>query len=125
MNATLENGKKADSEFAQSAIPLLKEFTDKFHGWSQEAMELLPKSLLEAAKPSALFELERTPRDLFMNRIKYMITPAEELGRQVSAVIEQGHLKGLPKVELWLRLAEFESELAGTKQIIQRLSSKK
>ena len=126
MSATLETVEKvADVNFAQDAIPLLKDFTNKFRGWSQEAMELLPKDVIPM--PSLHFDTTHagTARDLFLNRVKYMIAPAEELGRQVSAVIEQGRLKGLERVELWLRLAEFESELEGTKQILKRLTPKK
>ena len=126
MSAALETVEKvADVNFAQDAIPLLKDFTNKFRGWSQKAMELLPKDSFPAPSkyPEPMHAL--TARDLFLSRVKYMIAPAEELGRQVSAVIEQGRLKGLERVELWLRLAEFESELEGTKQILKRLTPKK
>lgn len=114
MTATLENGKRMDVEFAQKAIPLLKEYASKLGDWYVEGRELLSSG-----------SRDHTAREELTRRINYIKAPAEDLARQVSAVLEEGRLRGLDRVELWLRHSEFESMLLGVTQLLPYFATSK
>lgn len=107
----------------RAAIPLLKEYSEKLQRLQHDALELMPKTIMALD----VTDYSKAVRDELAQRLRYIFQPAEELARQVSAVVEQGRrsANGLERVELWLRLAEFEAALAGAKQTLQRITAKK
>jgi len=85
------------------AAPLLKEYASKLKELGDGVLNHLAESgILFAAPNTGMI------RDELIGRFKHLRSPIEELIRRSSAVLEQGQLNGLEKVELWLRLAELE-----------------
>lgn len=114
----------ADDEFARVAIPLLKEYAEKLAELATQALEFL-NSAQKVPAGGGLSEYARGLRYSYQQRLKYLLPPAKELARQVSAVVEQGHTKSLDRVELWLRLAELESALESANAAVQVVNAKK
>jgi hypothetical protein len=119
MNATAEA--EPDMAFAQAASPLLQEYASKLRGLSQDSLEFWRS----ARQATGLNELGGTVRDELLARFKFLKPPVEELVRQSSAVLNEGSLRGLEKVELWLRLAELEHALETAAQRIELIRAKK
>lgn len=111
-----------DLIFAQTAVPLLSESSKKMMELADAVLEFLKqaKALFKAqglnqdlagTSDKGLDTIGKSVREELIGRLKYLKPPLEELIRKVSAVVEQGHLNGLERIELWLRLAESEHAL--------------
>src|SRR5437764_9789500 len=94
--------------FSERAIPLLKEYCEKFTALRDEARKV---------KDTIRDEMSRGyPKDAtglleLMARIRSLKPAALSLARHVSQRLEHGDLDEMDKLELALRLAEFEHAL--------------
>ena len=98
MSANVAEPTTDPTAFVDRAARVLTDFTDRLKELAQQLAD--KKTQPEAAQ-----------------RFNALRPPAEELARHVSAEIEVGRADSLEKVELWLRLADFEYYLLScTKQ---------
>jgi hypothetical protein len=98
---------------------LLESYTTKLKDLVDEILavrELTEGWMFRANRPD---ELEQ--RNRCIRRFKYLMPPAEEVARTVSAIIESGRRTEFARVELWLRLADFEARLLDAKDAVQPL----
>jgi hypothetical protein len=112
--------------FTAAVVPLLKEYTAKFQDWFQQMETAFKSGLSVPPKIGAALRVDRSQAQLdtlveVWNRAR---PPAYELARQVSGMIEQGPISPLERVELRLRLAEFEGVLIGIEQLIDKRKGK-
>jgi hypothetical protein len=110
-----------DIQFIELAVPLLKEYTAKLKELTEEALVLFSKS--KESPGRLLTPSGAVHRDEIVRRWKYLKPPAEELARQASAIIEEGRVTSLERVELWLRLSEFEHYLGLAQDYIDRVAA--
>jgi hypothetical protein len=123
MSTITETGRMSDHDFVEAVVPLLKEYTDKLTALSQQALD--GQKNLTSAGSHAMTDYARALRDECRQRLQYLIPPANDLARQASGVLEQGRVNGLERVELWLRLSEFEAALETAKKLVERFAPKK
>lgn len=103
-------------QFVKRVIPLLKEYREKFDGIADKAQEIrqvVAKERLDNEN-KRLLKLKYDILTQFQRRIS---PPATELAREVSQRIEHGELDELDRVELMLRLAEFEHALLSLQRV--------
>ena len=103
-------------QFAARVIPLLREYLAKFHSVADQAQrirEITAKARLDPEKKRIL----HLKHDLLQQLFVRINPPATELAREVSQKIEHGRLDELDRVELTLRLAEFEAALLSLKRL--------
>jgi hypothetical protein len=115
----------SDAQFVEGAVPLLKEYTEKLRALSDEADRFYFSIPRPAPSGSVLTEQAVTTRGELARRWKHLKSPAQELARQASGVVEEGNVSGLEKIQLWLRLSEFEHALATAEEAIARMASVK
>lgn len=103
-------------QFTARVIPLLKEYLEKFRSISDEAQRIREG----AAEQGIDVEKKRLMRlnHEFLQQLFSRIRPAAtQLAREVSQKIEHGNLDELDRVELMLRLAEFEAILLSLQRV--------
>jgi hypothetical protein len=103
-------------QFSARAIPLLKEYLEKFRSIAEEAKrirEVITKAEFNAEEK----RLVRLNYDVLTQLYQRLRPPATELAREVSQKIEHGNLDELDRVELMLRLAEFEASLLSVQRV--------
>ncbi len=115
MSPAIEPGVASDDDFAEAALPLLQATGEKLQEVIRHAKDLA------RGTGSAKDKSAPPDRDELLSRFRYLRPPAEELARQVSAVVEQGRLGGLRKVKLWFALADYEHLLAFATSAIDRV----
>jgi hypothetical protein len=103
------------NQFAQTAIPLLKEYSKKLDDISEKAHALRETRSKSPDADHKLMETDVKFLGLLFNRLK---PPASNLARHVSQLVEHGNLDDLTRLELILRLAEFESALLSAEGMI-------
>lgn len=120
-----------DSEFVEEAVPLLKEYAQKLQRLAEDAECYIDELRIGPSQastgrstggPSQAVTRRLTKPEL-VSRWKHLQAPAEELARQASAVVEEGRTTGIQKVQLWLRLAEFEHYLQMARDTALRLGA--
>ncbi|HWG45595.1 MAG TPA: hypothetical protein VN688_22720 [Gemmataceae bacterium] len=97
-------------QFVAAVIPLLKEYLEKLRSIAEEAQrirEVFAKERLDKEKKRIL----TLKYDLLTQLFKRLSPPATQLAQEVSQRIEHGKLDELDRVELMLRLAEYEHAL--------------
>ena len=114
----------SDVEFVQAAIPLLTEYTDKLRELSHVAFKerTLRNDVSFVSGPG---DLSLLIEDEAVRHLRSLKAPTEELARQASAVIDQGQLDKFNRVQLWLRLAEFEAAIQVANDILTNSKNKK
>lgn len=103
-------------QFAARAIPLLKEYLEKFRAIAEEAKsirEVITKAKFNAEEK----QLVHLNYDVLTQLYQRIRPPATQLAREVSQKIEHGNLEELDRVELMLRLAEFEASLLSVQRV--------
>lgn len=111
------------AEQAGAVILLLKEYTEKLHDIIQQAQrlrrqaqrlrELPPRSQSPAEKNRLAVEFNVLQQ--LLNRLR---PPMTRLAQHVSPMVEHGKMDEVARLELRLRLAEFEHILASTNQLL-------
>ena len=109
-------------EFAKTVIPLMKEFGNKLNLLADHALEL--RQSFDAADTSDKRPLLFLQRKYAINWQRFdALEPAVmNLARNVSQMIEHGDLDDLTRLELQLRLAEFEDSIRSTRDTITMAS---
>lgn len=115
---------KAELRVVEAAIPLLKEYTEKLKEIIQQAQGLR-NHMRGAVMVLPLGADTREAKTEMLHRWKYLKPPTEELARQMSAMLEEGRIDGLNKVQLWLRLSEFEHYLLMAREAMDKLATAK
>ena len=103
-------------QYAARVTPLLKEYLEKFRSIAEEAK----RSREEITKVEFNAEQKRLVRlnyEALTQLYQRIRPPATELAREVSQRIEHGRLDELDRVELMLRLAEFEASLLSLQRV--------
>ncbi len=120
MNATAIDV-EPDAVFAQAASALLKEYAVKLKELADSVVTY------ENTRHLRLVGNDTAPaiRDELIERFKHLRPPVEELVHQSSAVLNEGNLRGLSRVELWLRLADLEHNLNTATRRIELIKPKK
>jgi hypothetical protein len=103
-------------QYAARVIPLLKEYLEKFRSISEEAQKIR-ESAAEKSIDKEKKRILRLNHDLLQQLFTRINPPATQLAREVSQKIEHGNLDELDRVELMLRLAEFEASLLSLKRV--------
>jgi hypothetical protein len=119
MSTVAESG--PDVHFVEWAVPLLTEYTAKLKELAQQAAAVLWGESTSRVHGSYGVAV----RAEIARRWRYLKEPIEELARQASAVVEEGRVNRLEKVELWLRLAEFEHYLGLAQDYVNRVAALK
>lgn len=101
--------------FAQAAIPLLKEYTTKLDVLTEKLQRLRQESK-RGGHGGFLETSQLALRDTFLG----MEPAMEDLARRVSQRIEHGVLDDFARLELRLRLAEFESTMQSTRNLLMQ-----
>ena len=104
--------------WAATALPLLREYHEKLEGIRNQLRtfkELVLKNAY-AKDTENIIDAELRVVQEFLKRFK---PAALDLSRQVSGMIDQGQVTPLERVEMKLRLAEFESILNELPRLIQ------
>lgn len=118
-----------DTEFVERAVPLLKEYAEKLATLTHQATEIAASSRRDNSHTAVKVLIpppdNKIARDELTRRWKYLKAPAEELARQASAVVEEGRVNSFEKVQLWLRLAEYEHYLLTAQEAVARLAALK
>jgi hypothetical protein len=120
-NVSTELVDEVDTSFTEKAVRLMGEFSGKFRSATEEARQLLSRGKPEAKTYAHLPQGDLVKRDELIDFMMYIHAPASDLARLVSGQIEAGRLDCLDKVELRLRLAEFEHQLASTQRTVNEL----
>ena len=96
--------------FTEKAVPLLKEYREKLIGLCNQLRELkqIAQDKTYGQDTAQIVAAEASIIQTFLNQFR---PAARRFGQQVSGMIDQGRLSPLERVELQLRLAEFESIL--------------
>lgn len=102
--------------FVAAVVPLLKEYLDKLRSIAEQAQQLRDLVATErlGAEKKRLVQLKY---DLLTQLAQRLRPPATHLAQQVSQRIEHGNLDEVDRVELRLRLAEFEHALLSVQSI--------
>lgn len=104
--------------WATTALPLLREYSEKMESIRQQLRVLkeLEVKMAYAKDTEHIIVAELNVIDQFLKRFK---PAALDLSRQVSGMIDQGQVTPLERVEMKLRLAEFESLLNELPRLVQ------
>jgi hypothetical protein len=105
MSTATANG-TAQVEFASAAIPLLKEYTSKFETLAKEAREMTTRMGQVQRGDQLVFDKKQLQMQL-----KYLLPPATALARMVSGMVANGKVTDIERIELQIRLAEFEAAM--------------
>lgn len=103
-------------QYVARVIPLLKEYLEKFRSISEEVKkirEVVAEKGIDKEKQRIL----RLNHELLQQLVKRISPPATQLAREVSQKIERGKLDELDRVELTLRLAEYEAGLLSLQRV--------
>ena len=109
-------------EFAEGVIPLLKEYTQKLHSLTQSARGTLDQALDEAASKAQL----RITRQGLADLVRYfnsLFPVLKQLAQAVSQRLEHTEMDDLTRLELRVRLAEFEASLLLAKDTIHAVEN--
>jgi hypothetical protein len=101
--------------FADRAIPLLKEYGEKLAAMSAEARALPTPTPSMPPRDQQIRMIEHQDLRLKLQKIR---PAAQSLARHVSQRVEHGSLEELEKLELTLRLAEFEYALLHAEKML-------
>lgn len=97
---------------ATQLLPLLREYTEKLARASEKIVESQVKHLeARSVKDRTFAERYRREFELAKEYYLKLVHPAEDLARQVSQLTTHGRLPTASRLELSLRLAEFEAAL--------------
>jgi hypothetical protein len=123
MSTVEEQEALQDQETAQDIgtklLPLLKEYRKKLRLQSKQARVLQARSSnaklsgLKGVPASVQLEYE----SLQWSHLR-LATPAQDLIRQASQLVQHGKLKTATRMELSLRLAEFEAALQEAQRVV-------
>jgi hypothetical protein len=99
-------------EIAGGLMPLLKEYTKKLTDKTKEVEEF-QRRFNEVKATKAQTDVVRAQRDFDSLRFGLfrLFTPANDLVREASQIVEHGKVEPVTRLELSLRLAEFEAIL--------------
>ena len=103
-------------QFAARAIPLLREYLEKFRSIAEAVQKIREVSATERPDKEKK-RLLRLNYDILTQLYQRISPPATQLAREVSQKIEYGNLDELDRVELMLRLAEFEASLLSLQRV--------
>jgi hypothetical protein len=101
--------KRLAEAFVETAVALMKEYTEKLRQISASAHGL--RGAWETHRRSDQGGDVRAAHDSLSSLYRKLSSPAGDLARAVSQMIEHGDLEDLSRLELRLRLAEFEHAL--------------
>jgi hypothetical protein len=97
--------------FVDRVIPLLKEYTEKLNGIKMEANKL--------RRPTSTgVSLDHRVWNDLQTKLQALTPPAKSLAQHVSQKLEHGALDEVDRLELWLRLAEFEHALLAAEKVL-------
>ena len=108
--------------FAEVAVPLLREYHQKLLALREQLRELKTISIKQEYG-------DVTPRivaaefNALSDFLKQFRPAGLKLARQVSGMIDQGKLTPLERVELELRLSEFETALRASQNLLNAYQS--
>ena len=109
----------ASEQFADAIIPLLKEFGDKVKSLGEAADGLHTKfasnHLFWVGSGNKLLDQRL---HLLREDWKHLKPPIVKLAQHASQQLEHGGLDDVTQLELMLRLAEFESAIRSTEEIL-------
>jgi hypothetical protein len=116
------------SPFVMSAIPLLKEYTEKLSTLSEDTASIYDKlyhplpglSLRAGDLEQNLSKIVR-----LRMRLQYLIPATTDLARAVSGMIKNGRLTDIERMELQIRLAELESLIMTVQDQYKKLQPSK
>lgn len=111
------------SPFTARAVKLMKEYGDKLQTVAQRASDLFSAVAPEGPPKGSLSRTGRQERDDLVQLMQKVEPAAAEFARLVSGQVESGNLGTLEIVELRLRLAEFEHNLAKAGSAVKQLRS--
>lgn len=110
--------RKASNSHGERAIPILKEYSEKLQVLTNEVKRL--QSDAEKDKADATRRKARAEYDL-MRQLYLRLRPAGvKLVQNVSQQVQFAKLDDMIRLELGLRLAEFEHALQAAEQVIAR-----
>jgi hypothetical protein len=116
----MSNGAVIDppETFSATAMPLLREYYEKLQGIRNQLRVLkdFEMKMVYAKDTETIIAAEVHVIQEFLKRLR---PAALDLSRQVSGMIDQGQVTPLERVEMKLRLAEFESILNELPRLIQ------
>lgn len=107
-------------QFAKTAVSLLKEYSAKLDRYRDEAQLLVERSK-DSRIPRQLIH-----QDFFIikHSCENLSRALEHLARQISQRIEHGQLGDTERLELQIRLADFENNLLRTQEFFNLAVSK-
>ncbi len=108
------------THFSPTAIRLLREYTNKLLELTEEAARI-PDEIATSRQITEKLGRVAARRDRIVDQFNHVSPPAMELARLVSGQIEDGVLEPIERVELRLRLAEFETRLREAERAIKEL----
>ncbi len=103
-------------EAAQSLIPLMKEYTEKLNEVCKAIHDLWANARNEEKEELRLLRAEYSGLREMVHGVK---APAQALASHVSQLVEHGDLDGILRLELRLRLAEFEGALRSVDLVLK------
>jgi hypothetical protein len=109
------------TEFARRMIPLLKEYTEKLDHLLRRGQRLCvsPKDGSEKGVRDRDRERRHAEWQFLQQAANRLARPMRDLARHVSQMVEHGSLDDATRLELQLRLAEFEHALQSAPQLLQ------
>ena len=138
MSKMRTNGKNDPPSFAETVIPLMKEYSSKLRSATRElrASRERVRSIVESQVENTQDpQKTQTPKvqQFWHDRasalqtldgqlctpLQNLVPPARKLGQHVSQMINHGGLADLEKIELSLRLAELESTISVAQEMLQ------
>lgn len=113
MSQTTDNSLQA---FADASIPLMKEYGKKLDDLRDQMITRRDQLSSRNASPQLKAEIQ-----VELNRLNKLVDrlapPAKRLAQHVSQIIEHGKVDDFTRLELSLRLAEFEHALLTVKDV--------
>jgi hypothetical protein len=116
MSAATAVNEEASRDFAEAAIPLLKEYAQKLNSLRDKVQAIQDLYLRETKQRQQILKAEYRHWEGLFRRLR---PPATNLAQQVSQRIEHGRQADLNSVEMKLRLAEFEHALLGNEELFR------
>lgn len=109
----------AGEHLAEGLIPLLKEFTQKLGNIGKEAQELMMQLATRGGFFGHSTDLVALRQRLLRDSFKQLRPAATQLAQHVSQLVEHGGLEDLTRLELRLRLAEYEATLRSAEELLR------
>lgn len=110
----LQDGTEDIGQFVTRVLPLLREYNDYLNKFRAESREL------NSFNPKKPREFEHDEHMMLQQRFERMRPVLVKLAHSVSQFIEHANMPPSIRLELELRLAEFEGNLEATDRISRR-----